>query len=212
MQMTIYTHKQPLFSDRPQKAFSLVELMVTLSIITLIASVSFPSMMAFKIRAARVEMQQNTRALSSLLAAYHADSSNYGAGIVYGAFNVNDNGLEYAFAENCMTNYLEFSATGPCSKLRFYYVVMPGSLNGGLMDAANTDKHYTITALSTATVADGGNATEFYGRPAFNTRLCRRFIAADTEFIDYWMLTQDGILSFFQNNQDYDGLKVCMDG
>ena len=60
------------------QAFSLVELMVVLSIIGLLVSLALPRYNGMKIRAARLEAKQNLNAIYTLQVAFHAENDRYG--------------------------------------------------------------------------------------------------------------------------------------
>ncbi len=96
--------------------FSLVELMVVVSIITLLGSITFPSYVKFMIRAARVEMTTNLRHIATLAHAYHAENSQFPGIILYGVSNG---------TTNCGPNALGFSV-GDCMSLRYEYLFRGG--------------------------------------------------------------------------------------
>lgn len=96
--------------------FSLVELMVVLSIISIIVGIAFPKYLGIKIRAARVEARQNLNFLYTLHQSYIAENESNVPAFTCGVSSAGTN----CPSPGSPGNEIGFSVTN-VSKLRYYY-------------------------------------------------------------------------------------------
>ena len=105
---------------KSNNAFSLVELMVVLSIISIVVGLAYPRYLNFKIRAARTEAFTNLNYIYTLKQSYFSENGSYGNLEGYG-YRSNSTVGESCFDDKSGTrNEIGFSVTQPC-QLRYSY-------------------------------------------------------------------------------------------
>ncbi len=114
---------------RKNNGFSLIELMVVVSIASTVVSIALPNIVMIKIKAARAEMTQNLRVMRTLGEAARADNDSYPVGSF--SYGVADFGGEII---NCNPNFLGFSVPS-CQKLRYHYVLNSSNPTGIYVEA-----------------------------------------------------------------------------
>ena len=107
-----------------ETGFSLIELMVVVSIITLVSALTIPKYYLFTAKAARVEAYQNLKFVHTLFENYREDvrpgagGLNVEYGVRFDAYTPRTpNPISYNIF--CATNPLGFSITN-CQKLRYF--------------------------------------------------------------------------------------------
>lgn len=93
---------------RPQKGFSLVELMIVVAIIGILAALAVPKFQSFQAKARQSEAKNNLSHLYTLQMSYYGDNDTYVA--------VAKIGVDACTA----TNEIGFRVT-PCNKVRYNY-------------------------------------------------------------------------------------------
>lgn len=188
-----------LYSYSPFKpnGFSLIELMVVISIVTLVAAYSIPSILIFRIRAAQVEAKQNLNSIFTLVESYQADSGFYPntGGYGYMEFGgVPSNDCEPDVFVNDLVNTIGFRTSTDCEKLRFYYSYAPSQLIFGPLTPAfgvtnPNGKHFNVRALSET--ADFGSSFIRYGKIPIPGTLCKRPTPYNFHYKDIWNITEN---------------------
>ena len=126
------------------QAFSLVELMVVLSIIGLLVSLALPRYNGMKIRAARLEAKQNLNAIYTLQVAFHAENDRYGDLDLIGLREFNGNNFGQCDTRSpSLNNEIGFHVPDAC-KLRYMY-----SSEGG-RDEYNQNSNCNIASCFSA--------------------------------------------------------------
>lgn len=199
-----------------KKGFSLIELMVVISIIAALASLGVPSFIKFRIKAARVEMKHNMNAIHTLAHSYRAETGVFYEG---NTINISEGLLATRFTYGmyyssvfgptafCSTgNDLGF-ATSNCNKLRYRYTfwAQGGQSNPAPSDAS-MQTSFTITAESRQWETSGGYKV-VYGNPA--ATICNPPPGYTIYFNDLWLMFESGHVQSPWNDSKWDAYKSC---
>ena len=103
---------------KPQLGFSIIELMVVLSIISILTGIVLPKLKKLKINTARVEVTQNFNMIYGLQQTYYSENGRYGGFQEYGFYEQDHQNISYC--ERTGGNALGFRVSDPC-KLRYRY-------------------------------------------------------------------------------------------
>ena len=177
--------------------FSLIELMVVVSIINMLVAFSIPVMAKAKIHAARSEMYNNLKNLATIAHAYQAENSTFvdqfGTGFNYG-YSVNSGSL----VSQCTANFLGFEIIN-CDKARYFY-----SYNG-------TNSTFTGRAWSYYIKTTGGvvSARGNYRGPP--TRCYKVFSGYSMVYNDNWEINENNELgsTWINSLLTGDAVKDC---
>ena len=122
-------HKQSRISSSRKYGFSLVELMVVLSIISIVAGLAIPKFKTFQARTKQTEAKVHLKFIHTLQSAYfsendsysppEANTTSYNAG---GKYFDNLNGDPVTSCNVISSNYLGFKFTD-CTKIRYNYFI-----------------------------------------------------------------------------------------
>ena len=195
------------------RGFSLIELMVVISIISLLTITSIPSFNRFKIKAARVEAKQNINALYTLVQSFHAEHSAYAPpatwyplGDYYGEYFFHSLSPDWGSVGNATCsesdsypNIYGFRVSD-CRKLRYNYHVDATTGDGGTDFSLKS--YFTITALAFYYVKDDHKLVTGQGPP---TRSCKIPLPTmSLYFLDKLAMYETGRQAIL-----VDGLKNC---
>ena len=170
-------------------------------------NLALPKITVLKIRATRVEMQQNMRAMAALAHSFHATNDHYPFGFGFGSRK------EYHQAEpdtvSCdVKNDLGFHSAN-CKKLRYYYMFNGEGGYGNLLDAS-LKSVFTIQATShhfksaTLDIRMGSVPP---------TKMCSTKDDEKLRFLDSWTLYETWKMQVYDpnnNSLEFDALKNCL--
>ena len=168
--------------------FSLVELMVVLSIISIVSGLALPKYTQLKIRAARVESQTMLNHIHTLQVAYHSEESRYGNLAAVGILNE----ICSSNLPGIRRNEIGFKVEEPC-KLTYVYYAEAG------IDFFNDTKSNDIVAnygaLAFTDVNHAGSADDGLGF-GIPINACTS-LGISGSYLDYLTINQDRQFGFF---------------
>ncbi len=132
------------YTQIQNRAFSLVELMVVLSIISIVVGLAFPKYQTFKLRAGIMEAPTNLRFISTLQESYNSENGEYGLLNWYGDLN----GSCRQPTRGSATNQIGFSNSTGCNSKYAYYTRSNRDYFNSTWTAAQSDNHYSALADS----------------------------------------------------------------
>ena len=182
--------------------FSLIELMVVISIITLVTSIAIPNYILFKIKAARVEMYYNMNTIYSLAHSYRAEHDRWplmwpvGTYTIYSTSPVpNTSTPNTCTASYGGENQMGFKVTN-CEALHYFYYIIYPSI---------TDPAFRIAAESYKTTSSGIGS----GRGNPPTSRCKKPSGYENFFMDRWEMNESKVIQPYENDIANDALKNC---
>ena len=204
----------PLFRSNNPRGFSLIELMLIISIISLLIIISLPSYTGLKIKAARTEALLNLKTIRSLAESHHADNSEYPLSFAYGSTGKSW-GPRHMNSDLCTTSNALGFTTSNCSKLRYYYYF---SGIGGMGNEIDPSKRLYFTAQASSVYVQSGGYITSSGNPI--TKNCssrtngsgRDRMSWDIYFSDVLTIFESGVIQPYFNSPSYDMTKQCYDG
>ncbi len=198
--MVIVSHIARRFAS-DQSGFSLVELMVVISIMSVLSMMILPQIAIFQIRAAQSEMLQNTRIIFTHINSYYAEHEAYPAGGGWGKSIISAPSINY-FVEN---SYCEGSYPSPgglrmnsCDKLRYVYSFFPPGSHGFCPNPADT-ACFIIDADGTGYTMGGATPYTYSPGAGVPTKWCKQPDGFDVYYSDRWYMTSNGVLTPFNN-------------
>ncbi len=158
------------------RGFSLVELMVVLSIISVVVALSVPSFALIQVKAARAENQTTNNLIFTYAEAYSAENSGYPPQFDYGLQYLSFGGGLHNF---CVPNVVGFSVPD-CSKMRYWYRFTPSG------------QSFLVSSQSLYLVNTSGVPTMIFGRQdGPPTRRCKPYAGYKLYFNDLNYYTQN---------------------
>ncbi len=189
--------------------FSIVELMVVVSILLLIASISYPRFLLFRLKSARVEATMNLRAIHTVAQSFHAENGQYPS-MIHGTFK-EDNGPWMTHTEGLQ---LGFDPTN-IEKLRYLYTLYPTGGSGNSIFDPTRQTAFTAVAQSYSGNMDGGETIHGSG-PPIPMGSCPVFGENDAPaYLDNMVIYQDGHMRHYPTSMGYgsafsgDSAKDC---
>ncbi len=176
--------KTPLFHN--QNGFSLVELMVVISIASLIVAFSIPNFMMLRIKAARSEMNLNMNVISTALHSYNAENGNYPIGHQIAGYQY----FLWSGGQICASPQLGLKFDN-CSKLHYYYSFTSAS-----------SSQFVISAMNLLSITGGMKVQ--YGA-TIPTNMCKRPVGHTSYYHDSWSVNEIGA----SIGTPTDAMKVC---
>ncbi len=185
---------------RSEYGFSLIELMVVISILSTLSLMVMPKYILFKIKAIQVEASQNLRVFDALAKSYKAENESIPASIWYGHVNG---------VFSCGNNALGFSVTDCNSKMRYAYFYNVTNVNedGYFLNAQINYSSYQITVgffppMTMKMGSPEGPPTGLCKPPADSPTTT--FNSGEIYFAELWSML-DGVL-----RHDLDATKNCL--
>ncbi len=173
-----------------KNGFSLVELMVVVSIVSLLTALSLPRIAIFQIKAAQTEWFINARTMATLAHSYHSENAIYPLGFTYGYQTVLT-----PHGHVCAANELGFATTS-CTTMRYHYSF---SGTGGASNFGDPTRRRYFTIQAHNGKAVNGGTTYEYGSRGIPTRLCKPVAPFSSYYLDVWELHESGVIKETQN-------------
>lgn len=203
------------------KGFSLVELLVVVSIVSTMATFALPNMALFKIRASRAEMQVQMRGLFTAAHAWHAENGAYGRSLVlghqsYGPIEELNDGYDTPDVSGCRASDIANSGmaelgmtmtAAECQRLRYAYSYSPSGGWGNSTDGTLT-RYFTIVAQSRHVESTDGGIIIHYGAGP-PTGMCMRTSGFVVRYMDTWTMYETGTQQPYPTAATGDALKNC---
>ncbi len=175
---------RPTIPPTKSSGFSLVELMVVISIMSLLSALALPKVANLKIRAAQAEKQVNLNFLYTALKSHRAENENLvvGYSIQHGTYKLGGD------ANFCGTNSIGFFIT-ECEKLRYFY-------NG----YAYSGSDEVAASASSVYLVIGGSVVVRYGnKQGPPTSICTKRIIYEVRYNDIWTMDNNRHLTATHN-------------
>ena len=134
-------------SNHLSQGFSLVELMVVLSIVSVISGLAYPKYLTMKIRAGRIEAAQNLNHIHTLQEVYQSENETYGLLQSLGSQTIV--GIERGNCDSRASGFINsigFHPPDPCN-LRYSYSSVPS------LDRYNNTRNCNGNCFSARAVA-----------------------------------------------------------
>ncbi len=184
--------------------FSLIELMVVTSIITVLISISLPNYAQFKIKAARSEVVQNMRFFMTALESFRAENDRYNVSgnfaFAWGGPASTEDGPVYSCSDSTYLNHFSYlgikNTTEQCQRMRYVFSI-------GVPSAGNT---FELNAMNTRQ-GDVSDGIYFWAGASIPTFMCRN-VRISNIYIDQWRMTDQDSAPFIPDSS-VDALKIC---
>ena len=202
--------------------FSLIELMVVISIFTLVVGLSLPAYVRIQIKSTRAEIYSVFRSIHALAHSYHAENDQYPNGFNVGSYWSDGYGITgEPFMSSCatlnpydlQTNVLGFSVSN-CEKLRYFYSFTPTGGAGNSID--NSRKTYfTIDAKAVywefaPGASLGSSGFDYYGGRKPPVNRCQSWNSGMwVSYYDRWTMFESGVIQPYYNQIASDALGNC---